>query len=153
MAVCIYYHKLNAYYDKELSHEEHHKLEQHIRGCPYCSRELGQLQRLSGLISSVSIPNIPDDMVKRLHQSLHSLREKALLRMARMLLSAALVLLVVSSILLLRIGVKGQMATASDPDWEKTAVTLHLDVTSVESPELQFAQWLIADLSKENGNE
>jgi len=153
MAVCIYYHKLNGYYDKELSHEEHHKLEQHIRGCPYCSRDLEQLQRLSGLISSVSIPNIPDLAVKRLHQSLDSLREKALLRMARMLLSAALVLLVVSSILLLRIGVKGQMATASDPDWEKTAVTLHLDVTSVESPEFQFAQWLIADLSTEDGNE
>ena len=153
MAACIYSYKLNAYHDNELSHKEHRKLEQHIRGCPYCSRDLEQLQRLSGLISSVSIPDIPDDMAKRLHQRLDSLREKALLRMASMLSSVALVLLVVSSILLLRIGVKGQMATAFDPDWEKTAVTLHLDVTSVESPEFQFAQWLIADLSTEDGNE
>jgi len=153
MAACIYSYKLNAYYDNELSHEEHRKLEQHIRGCPYCSRDLEQLQRLSGLISSVSIPDIPDDMAKRLHQSLDSLREKALLRMASMLSSVALVLLVVSSILVLRIAVKGQVATASDPEWEKTAVTLQFDAPATETPELQFAQWLIADLSKENGNE
>jgi len=153
MTVCIYSHKLNAYYDNELSHEEHHELEQHIRGCPYCYRDLEQLQRISGLITSLSIPNIPDAMVKRLHQSLDSLREKALLRMARMLLSAALVLLVLGSILVLRIGVNRQMATASDADWEKTAVTLQFDAPSADTPELQFAQWLIADLSKENGNE
>ncbi|UCG64806.1 MAG: zf-HC2 domain-containing protein [Deltaproteobacteria bacterium] len=153
MAVCIYSHKLDAYYDNELSHEEHRKLEQHIRGCPYCSGDLEQRQRLSGLISSVSIPDIPDDMAKRLHQSLDSLREKALLRMASMLSSVALVLLVVSSILVLRIAVKGQVATASDPEWEKTAVTLQFDPPATETPELQFAQWLIADLSKENGNE
>lgn len=153
MAVCIYSHKLDAYYDNELSHEEHRKLEQHIRGCPYCSQDVEQLQRLSGLISSVSIPNVPDDMVKRLHQGLHSLREKTLLRLARMLSSAALVLLVVSSIIILRIGVKGQLATTSDPDWEKTAVTLQFDAPSTETPELQFAQWLVAELSKENGNE
>ncbi len=150
MSGCKYSYKLNAYHDSELSDEERHKLEEHIQACPHCTREIERLQKLSELFKSVPIPDIPEETLVCLHQSLRSRQGKGIVRFVEMLTAAAVLILLVGSVLNLRMEPGKEVY---DSDWEETAVTLQMDVSSTESPEIQLTEWLVANLSEENENE
>ncbi len=150
MSGCKYSYKLNAYHDNELSDEERHKLEEHIQACPHCTREIERLQKLSALFKSVPIPDIPEETLVCLHQSLQSRQGKGIVRFVEILTAAAVLVLLVGTALNLRLEPQREIF---DSGWEQTALTLQVDVPSTESPELQVTEWLVANLSEENENE
>jgi anti-sigma factor RsiW len=150
MSDCDYSYKLNAYHDDELSDEERHELEEHIQACPHCTRELERLQKLSALFQSAPIPDIPEETLARVHQSLQTRQGKGTLRFVELLTAAAVLVLLVGSVLNLRMEPQREIY---DSSWEQTALTLQVEVPSTESPELQVTEWLVANLSQENGNE
>lgn len=150
MPDCKYSYKLNAYHDNELSDEERHTLEEHIQACPHCTQELEGLQKLSVLFRSASIPDIPEEALAGVHQRLETRQERGIVRFVEMLAAAAVLVLLIGSALNVRMETRGQVYESG---WEQYAVTPQMEVSSAESPELQVTEWLVANLSQENGYE
>jgi anti-sigma factor RsiW len=150
MAQCKYFYKLSAYHDDELSDDERRRFEEHIQACPHCTQELERLQKLSALVRSASIPDIAEETLACLHKSLEFRQEKRIVRFVEILTAAAVLVLLVGAALNLKMEPRAEVY---DSGWEETAVTLQMDVPSTKSPELQVTEWLVANLSQENGNE
>ncbi len=153
MPACERSRRLSAYHDGELPAEERRGLEEHLRQCPSCAQELQQLRSLSGLFAAVEMPGMSSDALGRLHSSVGSIREGLTVRMAGVLAAAAAAVLLVSSVWLCQ----GWLRPGSDvgwvPAWERVAVTPQVDVPSGAGAVTQLAQWIVEDLSLENGHD
>ena len=94
---------------------------------------------------------MPGELLCRLHNSVRSLREGVILQMAEALAVAA-ALVLVGCLAWLWQGVETPASPAQPAaPWETAAVTLPGEFVSDASAESQFAQWLVEDLSRENG--
>jgi len=65
-----------AYIDNELSEEERHSFEEHIRSCSECSRELEDMTRIVDLCASLPQKELPDDFAAELHEKLLAVAER-----------------------------------------------------------------------------
>ena len=50
--------RIEAYFDGELPADERAGMEEHLRSCPSCSRELQVLRSLSSLVRGVEVPSV-----------------------------------------------------------------------------------------------
>jgi anti-sigma factor RsiW len=50
--------RIEAYFDGELPPDERAGMEEHLRSCPSCSRELQLLRSLSSLVRGVEVPSV-----------------------------------------------------------------------------------------------
>jgi len=144
---CPYFQQISRYHDGELSPEQRADVEAHIGGCPACQDELRSLEQISGILGSWNSPDAPEYLLARLHVA--ALRERAVMRMAKILTSAAAAIIVICALWLHGAG-SNDAVLAAEP-WEQTAITLSTASSNDESQ--QFAQWVVEDLSRENGHE
>ncbi len=151
MSVCEHSGRLNAYHDGELPLEERRALEEHIGRCPSCAREFEQLRSLSRLFAAVEMPEMSSDALGRLHRNVGSIRERLVVRMAGVLTAAAAAVLLICGVWLWRSWAAQELY--EDPVWEVAAVTLQLDVSPSGNGEMPLAQWIVDDLSRENGHD
>lgn len=144
---CPYLQQINRYHDGELAPEQRTDVEAHIAACPVCRSELRSHERISGLLRGLNVPDAPDHLLARLHVA--ALRERTIMRMAKILTSAAAAIIVICALWLR--GANGNSAAYASEPWEQTAITLN--VASTDDEPQQFAQWVVEDLSLENGYE
>ena len=153
MPSCEHNGKISAYHDGELPMEECRDLEEHIRSCPACAQELEQLGSVSRLFAAAEMPEMPSDVVERLHSRIGSVREVLVLRMAERLMTAAATLLVVCTVWLWQTGKVQDFGTERLEDWEIAAVSARADAPAEASAEEMLAQWMASDLARENGSD
>ena len=160
MADCPYEILLGAHLDRELDESRRRDLESHLSHCPTCANELRELQEMRSLIvaSAGKSPELSGDGLARLHASVDAQAERSLLRFAEALSGVAAAVLIVASASL---WVMGSQAHASDPvtpaQWETAAISPQQDETfasasTVSSPTLETAEWIVQDLSARRGN-
>jgi len=149
MCECEEIRRVGAYHDGELSEGEALRFEAHLARCPVCRRELEELRRLSGFLSTLGEPAPPAALLDELHRRAASLREEVVISMAARLTAAAAAVIVACTAWAL--GVRGRIETvpAAADGWEWTAVTLRTEFTDVQG----LAQWMVENLSSENGND
>lgn len=151
MSDCEYSRQVSAYHDGELSTEADRRFEAHLGQCTGCSRDLRQLEHLSRLLSGVTVPGIPPDVLDRLHRDASASQGRLIAGMsARLTVAAAAIFIVCSGWMLARPDVYDRAAGEVD-EWEWVAVTADIDTSLSEAQ--QFAEWIVADLSVENGND
>ena len=152
MSDCEYIRLADAYYDAELSTEERRRFETHLATCDACAYELQELERVSRLMVNAPIPGMPPDVLRRLHQSAATVRERVVVTLAKKLTAAAAAAIIVGCAGLWAIG----LAEREDPlampaSWELAAV--RLDAETDGSDAQQMTAWVVTDLSLENGHD
>lgn len=153
MSACKHSRQLNAYYDGELAPEERSVIEEHVRQCPSCARELEQLRGLSRLFAAAQIPEIPADALQRLHSGVRRVSESVVVGTAGMLTAAAAAVLLVCSLWLGQMRATQETSEGWTETWETAALTPRLEVPSSTDGQMRLAQWIVADLSRENGHD
>lgn len=148
MSYCKHSRMLNAFHDAELPEDQCRDLEKHIRQCPSCAQELERIRSLSALLAKALTAEMPAEALRRLHQSLGSIRERVMLRVAEVFSLAAAIVLVVCSAWLWHAGKVQEFDADSVAAWETTAVTLKVEDTSPAYAEEQFAGWILDSLSE-----
>lgn len=152
MDSCEQTRQVNAYHDGELSPEDARPFEAHLAQCAACARELERLRGVSRFLAGARMPGVPAEVIERLHENLAVVRERVVVRMAEMLTAAAaLVLITCAAWVWHGLGETESQAAAAVSAWERVAVTLRVE-TSVSEPQ-QVAQWIVQDLSRENGHD
>ncbi len=146
---CEYARRVSLYHDGELTGEERLLIEAHLTRCPACARELAELRALSKTLRESEIPALPEDVLRRLHETAPPVRERVLLRMAEILAAAAALVLIVTGLWIWRD--TEQPGPASLSQWELAAVALRVEPSAPEDQ--QVAQWIVDDLSSENGDD
>jgi len=144
--------RLNAYYDGELPEEEARDLEAHIRVCPDCACELDRLRRLSRLVAAAHSVELASEAVERLHASVGAVRERIVVRFASFLTAAAAAVLLLCSVWLLQPAGTSDVYSASTVPWERAAMGASVEMASADA-QTQLAQWIVEDLSQENGDD
>ena len=150
MDTCERTRQVSAYHDGELPLEERRALEAHLSHCPVCAEELQQLRGISRFLAGARLPDAPAELLQRLHDA-PRVRERVVTRMAEVLMAAAAVVLVVCAGWIFATLSEGGATTAASDSWEVTAITLNADTTSSETQDV--AQWIVDDLSSENGHD
>ncbi len=153
MAACEHNRRLNAYHDGELPREECIFLEEHLRQCPSCARELEQLRRLSGLFTAAEMPEMPSHALGRVHGGVRSVREVSMLRLAQRLMTAAATLLVLCAVLFWQTAGFQIPRTEAPERWEIAAVSPQAEARAEVSDEELLGQWIVWDLARENGSD
>ena len=153
MASCERSREISAYYDGELTTEERRDLEEHVRECSSCARDLEQLRRLSGFFAAAEMPGMSSDALDRLHSQVGSVREVFAVRMAERLMAAAAMLLIVCAVWFWQAtGVQDSRGEGLE-GWEIAAVSLQAEAPAEVSAEEMLARWMVSDLARENGND
>ena len=143
---CKHIQEVSAYYDGELPLEGRARLEAHLNRCPACALELERLRSISRLLAEHGSPQMPAAALDRLHAGLPGIRDRAVLRMARMLTAAAAAILVVCGGWLW--SGAGTTSAEAPAAWERVAMMLQVD-----SEPQQIAQWISEDLLQEQSND
>jgi len=153
MSSCEHSRKISAYHDGELPREQRRDLEEHIRECSSCGRELERLRVLSGFLAAAEMPGMSSDVLDRLHGSVDSVQEVFVLRMAERVMAVAATLLVVCAVWFWQI----ERVQDTDADglegWEIAAVWPQTEAPAEVSAEEMLAQWMASDLARENGSD
>ena len=137
MSDCERIRRAGAYHDDELSLEARRDFEAHLAQCKACAAELRQLR---GIV-----------VRRRLYASANRVPERVALTLARQLTAAAAVVLIVCSGFV-GIGLGRNETPAQMPNsWELAAVQPNDEITLGDSQ--QLAQWIMRDLSVENGHD
>jgi len=146
---CKHTREISAYHDGELPLDERARLHAHVGRCPACALELQRLQAISRLLMEGGSTQMPADALSRLHGNLPGTRDRAIIRMARMLTAAAAAVLVVCGAWLW----SGAGANGSEeyPSWERAAAIV-LGGEAANEPQ-QIAQWISEDLLLEQDND
>jgi len=153
MSSCEHGRRLSAYYDGELSGRQQQVLEAHLKECASCRQQLRELRSLSRLLSGARVPALGSAAAARLHKRIPSVREQTVVRMAEVLAVAAAVLLVVSLSWLLQTVLKKEPPAGPGAAPEILALTMQTDRFTDADAEFEFAQWIVEDLSREDGND
>ena len=152
MPACKLNRLVSAYHDGELATAERLHVEAHLGQCSSCTRELERLRGLSRLLGSAVRPAMPAGLLSRLHSHVGSTRDTVLLHMGQALAAAAAAVLVACAVWFWQ-GPNARMSrTQPDTLWETAAVTPSWDTVLDSGAEPQLAQWIVEDLSRENGN-
>jgi anti-sigma factor RsiW len=150
MDSCDYESRLTAYYDGELPPDERAEVEEHLHRCAACSEELARLRELSRILGTAPVPAAPQGLADRLRRGLRPTRELEIIRICRVASMAAAALLAVCVVSLWSSEPTAPAQVQAPPAWELAAVTLDADLVEAEWDEA-FAQWVVDDLSRENG--
>jgi anti-sigma factor RsiW len=141
--------QVHRFHDGELSAGEAELLESHLGACAECRGLLAELRSLSLLIRQAAPAPLPAGSMERFNQSLPSLRERSLIRVASWLTATAAAVLIMA---LLRQPSGSEDIVAAPAPWETLAVSPPTDTREEASAELAVAQWMAVDLaSGENG--
>jgi len=149
MALCEQARTAHAYHDGELAPDARRRFETHLAACARCREELEWLRSCSRRLAPGAVPALTDEVRARLHKRLRRLGERALFRTAAALTAAA-VLLVCGVVLSVR-DEGPAPAEGPIPDWERVAVA----PGSEPAPDVEadLGQWILQDLSRENGHD
>jgi anti-sigma factor RsiW len=150
MTECRQSQRLSAYYDGELSAASRAGMEEHVRGCPQCAAELARMRSMSQLIRAAGRAEMPAEALRRLHLSADLQPKITLVHTAEVLAAVAAAILLFSGVWLWRIAA-ARDAAAQIPVWETVAVAGQ-DPSGVAAAE-PLAQWIVQDLSRNNGND
>jgi len=151
MCACEHIRQVGAYHDGEMGSEESRLFEAHLARCAVCGSELKELRRLSQFLAGARIPDAPAEVIERLHKAPGAVRERVALRLAEWLTAAAAAVLLVCAVWMWSGPARGEeIATAPNP-WELAAVMPAVEMPWSESQ--QIAQWIVEDLSLENGHD
>lgn len=155
METCPYSPQISAYHDGELAGEARRHLEEHLSSaCPPCMAELQQWRHLSALMSSSSVPSLPDAARRKLLQLAPAVRDAGFVRLAEWATAlAASVLIAVSTWMM----VNRQTAAPPQPvadasSWQVAALTSS-DSAADAQAEPQFADVVATSFAASgNGN-
>ena len=151
MSGCARVKHVGTYHDDELSPEERRDFELHLDQCEACAAELRKLRDISRLLEGVCVPGMPDAVRRRLYASANRMPERMALTLARQLTAAAAVVLIVCSGFV-GIGFAERETPAQMPNaWELAAVQPNVEINAGDTQ--QLAQWIVRDLSVENGHD
>ena len=151
MSDCERIRQAGAYCDGELSAEERGAFEAHVADCADCAREVRQLASLSRLIAGTPIPEVSAETLRGLHANAASVRERVVLTLTKRLTAAAAAVIVVC-VAWAGVGHGQSGASSTLPaSWELAAV--RLDAGTFAGDAQPMAQWIVADLSLENGHD
>jgi len=153
MPTCEQRRFISPYHDGELDPEASLRLEKHLRECALCTAELERLRGISRLLGAARAPEIPADVLSRLHRNVGVVRESVLLHTAQRLTAVAAILLVSCVAWLWQAGGASPLPPEMPAAWETAAVTLSADFATANGAEPQLAQWIVEDLSRENGDD
>lgn len=59
---------LNGYIDNELDEKKRHLAEEHLKGCPYCQKEIGELKRVNGYLKGYQVEEPTADFIFNLKE-------------------------------------------------------------------------------------
>lgn len=149
MSTCPQSEKTCAYYDGELSAEERAHFERHLDACTQCSDELQNYQKLSAMMASADRSDITRAAVNRLHESLAGVVDSGLLRVARTLAAAAVTLMVAGTVIAWGSRQQPRSENARIEIWDEGALSPSLSDPEMDSPETDFAQWMMATLAED----
>ena len=153
MPSCEFDRRIGAYHDGELPVGQRRDIEEHMRHCPACARELRRLVALSRFFSAAGTPQMPSDALARLHRTIDSVPERIVIRTAAVFAAAAAALLLARSVWLWQTSSGPPSYPTSVPAWERVAQTPQADVLADAGAESRLAEWIVEDLSLENGHE
>ena len=111
--------------------------------------ELGRLEKMSRLIRAAERPEMPREVLDRLHRSVDLQPRITMLHVAEVCAAIAASILLVSTVWLWRVSAAREAGPI--PLWETAAVAPQ-DPSGVAAQE-QLAQWIVQDLSRKNGHD
>jgi len=151
MCACEHIRQVGAYHDGELGPEEKRLFEAHLARCPACALELEELRGLSRLLAGARIPDAPAEVIERLHETPGAVRERVALRLAGWLTGAAAAVLLICAVWMWSGRARSEEIATAPNSWELAAVAPAVETPWSESQ--QIAQWIVEDLSLENGHD
>ncbi len=145
--------EVGAYCDGELSGRKRARMAAHIEQCPDCAREVERLRGLSRLLAGASVPQMRPLFLAQLHGRVAPAREVGVVRFAQQLTAVAAAVLVVCCIWLWYVPGSGGANGGPTEGWESAALALQVEMPVDVSPDEQLAEWIVQDLSQENGSD
>ncbi len=149
MSNCPQSEKACAYYDGELPAEERAQFARHLGACIECSDKLENYQKLSSMMASVERSDIPRDTFNRLHESLAGVVDSGLLRVARTMAAAAVTLMVAGTVIAWSSRQQTRSEKVPIEIWDEGTLSPSLSDPEIDSPETDFAQWMMATLGED----
>ena len=126
-------------------------LEAHVARCASCARELEELRELSRALSGTHMPDAPAGVFERWHGTVATVRERVLIGTAEALTAAAAVVLAACVSWVWYGSEKTEAGVTMPNTWELAAVGVGDESTTSDTQ--QFVQWMVRDLSLENGHD
>jgi anti-sigma factor RsiW len=160
---------LSAYVDDELTMPDRARVDEHLRHCAECARELDSLRHSVNLLRRHHFERLSDDEMARLHVAIdEEASDRPVLRLGMLLGGLAASILVVSCAWLMEMpgGIRnaGTMPRPGSavmftptPRWERVAMTLRADLpapveyTPAQFADAGFADWMLDGLSPRIG--
>lgn len=153
MSPCDEQH-LGAYFDDELAPEGRQRVEEHLRDCPACARQLETLRDASRVLRDYPFGDITDRERMRLHEAVDAAIDRPIWRIG------ASLGLVAASILIVGLAWLNALSPANKPaapagvvagpqpeSWEKVAMTLRTDWAPTQAEDqVQLADSMMAGL-------
>ncbi|HHE37550.1 MAG TPA: hypothetical protein ENL20_03130 [Candidatus Cloacimonetes bacterium] len=102
---CKYAKKLNAYIDSELSKKEFTKIQEHLKDCLYCQKEIREINKINAFLSGYQNEDVPENLNEKILSSVgkHSINERKaifLRRVSRLSIAASILFSLFSGIIL-----------------------------------------------------
>jgi len=97
MSECSYQSSLASYYDGQMPPETARDLERHVPTCAACAAELKALSRISRLLETARPEAIRPDELARVHQAVHEIDDRGVLRLVIGLSGIAASILIISA--------------------------------------------------------
>jgi anti-sigma factor RsiW len=152
MIKCPCTERIGIYYDGELAASEVEAMERHIEQCAACAAELERLRKLSRLMRQIAVP-VEHETMTRLHRRLDTTRRnQPMQRFAEICTALAACVLIICGAMLMTERTSG-VNTASMPVWEIALLAPPGEERTANNSEENVAQWIMQDLSRNNGNE
>src|SRR5437764_11454560 len=104
MAECEYGILVSAYHDGQLDAERARQVEVHLAACPACAAELEGLRRLSRALAGWQAPQMPEEVLGRLHEAVTGevvAAERGVMRLARALSGVAAAVMIAGTLWLM----------------------------------------------------
>lgn len=153
MSACRHTCRMSAFHDGEASEAEGRELREHVQHCAECAAELDRLDAISRFFAASDLPSLSGDALRRLHRQVSVASERIVYRAARAFAMCAAGVLVFCLVgLWLAEGAPDALAYTA-PAWERTAVLRQVEPAEGVNAEAQFVQWIVEDLSRENGSD
>ena len=134
---CKYAKKLNAYIDGELSQNEFTKIQEHLKDCLYCQKEIRELNKINAFLSGYMNDDIPENLNEKILSTVleHPINRRKtifLRRVNRLSIAASILLSLFSGILLSNITFSNN-------------VTLYAENTEIEFAQDSLYDYLLAE--------
>ena len=149
---CERIEQVHAYYDGELALSQRREVEAHLNDCAECRELLAELRRVSALLTSAPLADLPADAMTRFQQSwFAAAQDRGVMRIAGWLTSAAAAILI--GALLIRPTSRGGddgLTSAFNPTLQAVAMSPPTDTRIVDSDSTDLvdaAQWMVNDLT------